>query len=184
MKRVIKCVSLVISLVCLVLFLSFPVVCLEYSDNVPNYVNEKGNFYIEVATSQIGAGTILLSNNYKFDYLSTYGSTEQLYNTTNSTISGYIYTTNNNYYQIRFTSLDTAQYYITGSGIGGNYGWQDLTITKLVSTNGSILGDNGIKVYSVSDSDKIIITILIVTVSLVLFGYVILLLFNRKGERY
>lgn len=159
-KKVIKCVSLLICLVCLLLCCVCPVVALDYSENSPSYIREKGNFYIEISSVELGTGTILLANNYRVDILSTYGNSQQLYNTTSSTISGYLYTTSNNYYQIRFTSLNTPQYYVQGTGI--NYGWQDLTINQLVSTNGSIKGDNGIKVYFYSDFEKILISAIII----------------------
>lgn len=185
MKRVIQCVSLVICFLCLGLFLSFPADCLDYSNSYPSYLKEKGNFFIEVGTVELGRGSIILANNYKVDNLSTYGNTSELYNTLSSTISGYFLTQNGTYYQLRFTTLDTAQYYLSGSGIGGNYGWQDLTVQNLYSTNGSILGDKGVKVHFFTDFEKLLVTMFIVicTVSFVIGG--IKFIINlRKGSSF
>lgn len=184
-RGVFKCVSLLICLVCLLLCFVFPVACLDYSVNSPTYVKEKGNFYIEVQTSELGRGAILLANNYQVDILSTYGNTSELYNTLNSTLNGYFLTQNGTYHQLRFTTLSTAQYYIQSSGIGGTYGWQDLTITELYTTNGSILGSKGIKVRFFTDFEKLLLTSLIVvfTISFVLGGIKFIIKLKR-GDKY
>ena len=70
-KGVLKCASLVLCLVCLLHCFVFPVACLDYSANPPSYINYRC-FYIEVNTSQLGRGTIILPDNYKWDDISTY----------------------------------------------------------------------------------------------------------------
>ena len=174
MKVVKKCVSLLICLVCLVPFFVFQVECLDYSEDSPSYVSEVGNFYIEVSTVELGRGTLILPNNYKYDYISTYSSGNNLYNTYSSTISGYIKLQNGNSYQIRFQGFSSAQYN-SGSGVG--YGYQDLTVNALYTTNGSILGTNGIKVYNIPDSDRILISVVLVAMLVYLvFGSVTFIL--------
>lgn len=179
MKRVIKCVSLLICSVFLLLCFVFPVACLDYSADSPSYISESGNFYIEVNTVEIGRGTIILPNNYKYDYLSTYDNSDELYNSTSSTLNGYIITTRGNRYQCRFSSFSPAQYYL-GTGVG--YGWQDLSISELYTSNGSILGSNGQKVYNVPDSDRIIISIVIIACLLYLIFTAVVMILRKRSD--
>ena len=178
MKKVNKCVILLICLVCLLHCFVYQAVCLEYSADSP--IGYKGNFYIQVGTTELGNCIIVLPNTYKFDYLSTYSDSLKLYNTMNSTLSGYVFTSNNNY-PLRFTALNTAQYQTTS---GYQTTWNDLTINSLVKTNGSILGENGIKVYNVSDSDKIIITLLTISLVSVFVISFLTFVFNHKRSDY
>lgn len=175
-KGFLKCVGLLICSVFLLLCCAFPSVCLDYSEDSPSYVPEKGNFYIQVSTTELGSCTFLLPNNYKADILSTRGNTLQLYNTTMSTINGYVLTSSGVYYRLRFNALDTAEYYTSTS-----YGtWNDLTVSQLLTSNGSILGSNGQKVYLLSDFEKIIISCVIVLLTLI-FGCNIVIMFKRRG---
>ena len=172
-----------ILLMCLVLLLHcfvFQVACLEYSTDNP--IGYKGNFFIQVTTSELGNCVIILPNTYKYDYLSTYSNTYHLYNTTNSTISGQVIViSSNTSYPCRFTALNQAQYQTTS---GYQTTWNDLTITSLTKTNGSILGDNGIKVYNVSDSDRIIISLFIIALISVYVISFLGFVFNRKRGDY
>ena len=183
MKRVIKCINLVLCLVLLALFCVCPCECLDYSADSPSYITKSGCFYIEVQTSQLGHCTIILPSNYQFDLISTYKNSDVLYNTTSGTMSGTVITASGDTYNFRFQAFSNAQYY-RPNDIGTSYTWSTLTINRLVSTNGSILGTNGIKVYNIPDSDKIIISVVLVSSLLyIIFGSVILI-FNKRGSRY
>ena len=178
-KGVLKCASLVLCLVCLLHCFVFPVACLDYSANPPSYINYRC-FYIEVNTSQLGRGTIILPDNYKWDDISTYNNSTQLINKTSGTLTGRFVTQGGTTYSFRFSAFNTPQYQTTSNGIST---WTALTVTQLYTTNGSIDGNNGIKVYNVADSDKIFITILIIGVFfMVLFNSLIFILNRRRGD--
>lgn len=177
MKRVIyKCVGLVICSVFLLLCFVFPSACLDYSEDSPSYVPEKSNFYIEVTTSELGNCTLILPNDYIENIISTRGTGVQLYNTTMSTLNGYVLTSSGTYYRLRFSALDTPDYY-TNTQYGQ---WTDLTITQLKTSNGSISGANGQKVYILSDFQKIIISCVIVLLTMIFLCNVVII-FKRRG---
>ena len=179
-KGVIKCASLVLCSVCLLHCLGFRAECLDYSANAPSYLNYNDVFYIEVNTSQLGRGTIMLPDNYKFDNITTANNSYQLFNKTSGTMSGRFITQNGTSYSFRFSAFSSGQYQTSSGGVST---WTGLTVTQLYTTNGSIDGNNGLKVYNVADSDKIMITILIIGVFfMVLFNSLLFILNRKRGD--
>ena len=114
-----------------------PAYAVEYGTQFPGYVPISGGAFIETQSS-LGKITFVCPNNFKDDYFGFSGNGFNICNISNSTISGYIYTTSGASYQARFTSFGTLQY---RTGTSGYYEYLDVTITDILNTNVNFIDD-------------------------------------------
>ena len=157
----------IISIFVVVLVLSFsvlPCFAVEYSTKFPSYVPISGGAFIEVESS-LGKITFICANNFKNGYFGFSGNGNNICNISNSTISGYIFTTSGNSYQARFTSLGTLEYRTSS---GSYYEYRDVTITKILNTNVTFIDDKGDRQtdnYFLSKENILLYTLLFVCTS-------------------
>lgn len=135
MKKIISIFAVFLVLV----FSILPCFAVEYSTVFPLYVPISGGAFFEVE-STFGKITFICANNYKNNYFGFSGSGNNICNVTNSTVSGYIYTTSGKSYQARFTSLGTLEYRTDNTSY---YEYRDITITKILNTNVTFIDDKG-----------------------------------------
>ena len=105
MKKIISIFAVFLVLV----FSVLPCFAVEYSTDFPSYVPISGGAFFEVKSS-IGQITFVCPNNFKNGYFGFSGNGNNICNISNSTVSGYIYTTSGNSYQARFTSFGNLEY--------------------------------------------------------------------------
>lgn len=115
-------------------FLSVFAVCLllvipasAYTDSPPSNAPFTGSCYISCDTSQFGSIDIFLPVTYQSGYLSFDG---QLFNVTNSTVSGIFYDGGTEY-SFRCSSWSTPQY----REVDGGYTWADLNVYNIDYSN-------------------------------------------------
>lgn len=142
----IKKEKLSLSLVVAVLMLwlsAFPSFAIEYNNSYPFYLPYVGAKYVEVESSTLGRGSLVLSASVPDSYISVGRSSNNLYNNTSSTLSGIFRTRNGTDYSIRFPAFSTPQYYTAGTY---NPVYNELVITEIYNTN--------IKFVDYNNSDK------------------------------
>ena len=168
----------IISIFAVVLVLSFsalPCFAVEYSTEFPSYVPISGGAFFEVKSS-LGQITFVCPNNFKNGYFGFSGTGNNICNISNSTISGYIFTSSGNSYQARFTSLGTLEYRTSS---GSYYEYRDVTITEILNTNVTFIDDKGDRQtdnYFLSKENIFLYTLLFVCASCSVLG----LFFSRK----
>ena len=171
MKKIIS-----IFAVLLVLFFSvLPCFALEYSTDFPSYVPISGGAFFEVKSS-LGQITFVCPNNFKNGYFGFSGNGNNICNISNSTVSGYIFTSSGSSYQARFTALGTLEYRTSS---GSYYEYRDVTITEILNTNVTFIDDKGDRQtdnYFLSKEDIFLYTLLLVCASCSVLG----LFFSRK----
>lgn len=156
-------------------FSALPCFAVEYSIDFPSYVPISGGAFFEVKSS-LGQITFVCPNNFKNGYFGFTGSGNNICNISNSTVSGYIYTTSGNSYQARFTSLGTLEYRTSS---GSYYEYRDVTITDILNTNVTFIdekGDRQTDNYFLSKENIFLYTLLFVCASCSVLG----LFFSRK----
>lgn len=150
-----------------------------YQSDFPSYCPINGGAWAEVTTSQ-GDACIVVQRNYISDIFSFYGNQGyNILNTSNSTVSGYIYFknatnyyTNPTYLQCRFQSFGTLEIYVPySSNYGTRYEWQSLNTDKVLNTNiafddSSSDRQNNSYVYTVSEKLQIILVCLVISLLL------------------
>lgn len=171
MKKIISTFAVALVLA----FSAFPCFAVEYSTEFPSYVPISGGAFFEVKSS-FGQITFICPNNYKNNYFGFSGSGNNICNVTNSTVSGYIYTTSGKSYPARFTSLGTLEYRTDNSSY---YEYKDITITEILNTNVTFVDDKGDRQtdnYFLSKENIFLYTLLLVCASC----SVLSLFFSRK----
>lgn len=171
MKKIISIFAVVLVLV----FSVLPCFAVEYSTDFPSYVPISGGAFFEVKSS-LGQITFVCPNNFKNGYFGFSGNGNNICNISNSTVSGYIYTTSGNSYQARFTSLGNLEYRTSS---GSYYEYIDVTITEILNTNVTFIDDKGDRQtdnYFLSKENIFLYTILLVCASCSVLG----LFFSRK----
>lgn len=171
MKKIISIFSVVLVLV----FSSLPCFAVEYSTDFPSYVPISGGAFFEVKSS-LGQITFFCPNNFKNGYFGFSGNGNNICNISNSTVSGYIYTSTGNSYQARFTALGTLEYRTSS---GSYYEYRDVTITEILNTNVTFIDDKGDRQtdnYFLSKEDIFLYTLFLVCASC----SVLSLFFSRK----
>lgn len=135
-----KCKKLIF-IVSLMLILSIPITSYaeDYGTDYPNYIPYSGGAYIEVQ-STLGRGSLVFQDTYKNNYFGFYGTGYNLFNISNSTITGRYININGTEYQVRFSSFNTAQYYYNQGTVRE---WRDLVITKIYNTNCTFIDYTG-----------------------------------------
>lgn len=103
----------------------------EYGTDYPKYIPYSGGAYIEVQ-STLGRGSLVFQDTYKNNYFGFYGSGYDVFNISNSTITGQFITANGTTYQARLTSFNSIQYYYSQGTVRE---WRDLLTTKIYNTN-------------------------------------------------
>lgn len=114
----------------LLLMFSLPSFATAYPNNFPSdKTGITGGCYIvaHVGNSEV---TIILPVSYRNNYFS-FATNGELFNITNSTLSGKLYY-NNQLYNIRWQAWSTAQFYYPS---GAYYQWTDITIANVTDTN-------------------------------------------------
>lgn len=171
MKKIISFFAVFLVLV----FSALPCFAVEYSTQFPSYVPISGGAFFEVKSS-LGQITFVCPNNFKNGYFGFSGTGNNICNISNSTVSGYIFTTSGNRYQARFTSLGNLEYR-TNAGSFSEY--QDVTITEILNTNVTFVDDKGDRQtdnYFLSKENIFLYTLLFVCASCSVLG----LFFSRK----
>lgn len=111
--------------------LSVPALAYTYGSSYPDYLPFVGAHYIEVQSS-LGRGSIIVSTTVPDRSLSVSSINSNIYNTTNSNISGVFRTENGSDYSIRFPSFSYPEYAVTS---GYNTSWTPLTVSQILNTN-------------------------------------------------
>lgn len=171
MKKIISIFAVFLVLV----FSSLPCFAVEYSTEFPSYVPISGGAFFEVKSS-LGQITFVCPNNFKNGYFGFSGNGNNICNISNSTVSGYIYTTSGNSYQARFTALGTLEYRTSS---GSYYEYRDVTITEILNTNVTFIDDKGDRQtdnYFLSKESIFLYTLLLVCTACSVLG----LFFSRK----
>lgn len=171
MKKIISIFAVVLVLV----FSALPCFAVEYSTDFPSYVPISGGAFFEVKSS-LGQITFVCPNNFKNGYFGFTGNGNNICNISNSTVSGYIFTSSGKSYQARFTALGTLEYRTSS---GSYYEYLDVTITEILNTNVTFIDDKGDRQtdnYFLSKEDIFLYTILFVCASCSVLG----LFFSRK----
>lgn len=171
MKKIISIFAVFLVLV----FSALPCFAVEYSTKFPSYVPISGGAFFEVKSS-LGQITFVCPNNFKNGYFGFSGNGNNICNISNSTVSGYIYTTSGSSYQARFTALGTLEYRTSS---GSYHEYRDVTITEILNTNVTFIDDKGDRQtdnYFLSKEDIFLFTLLFVCTSCSVLG----LFFSRK----
>ena len=171
MKKIISIFAFLLVLV----FSALPCFAVEYSTKFPSYVPISGGAFFEVKSS-LGQITFVCANNFKNGYFGFSGNGNNICNISNSTVSGYIYTTSGSSYQARFTALGTLEYRTSS---GSYYEYRDVTITEILNTNVTFIDDKGDRQtdnYFLSKENILLYTLLLVCASCSVLG----LFFSRK----
>ena len=171
MKKIISIFAVVLVFV----FSALPCFAVEYSTDFPSYVPISGGAFFEVKSS-LGQITFVCPNNFKNGYFGFSGNGNNICNISNSTVSGYIYTSTGNSYQARFTSLGTLEYRTSS---GSYYEYRDVTITEILNTNVTFIDDKGDRQtdnYFLSKENIFLYSLLFVCASCSVLG----LFFSRK----
>ena len=170
-----KKIILIFAVVLVLLFSALPCFAVEYSTDFPSYVPISGGAFFEVKSS-LGQITFVCPNNFKNGYFGFSGTGNNICNISNSTVSGYIYTSSGSSYQARFTALGTLEYRTSS---GSYYEYRDVTITEILNTNVTFIDDKGDRQtdnYFLSKEDIFLYTLLLVCASCSVLG----LFFSRK----
>lgn len=163
----------------MLIFSVVPCFAVEYGTEFPSYVTYSGGAYFEVK-STLGQIAFVCPNTYKSGYFGFIGSGNNICNLSNSTVSGYIYTTSGTSYSARFSSLGTLQYRTDSSSY---YEWQDITITEILNTNVTFVdekGDRQTDNYFLDKEDIFLYSLLFVIVACSVLG---LFLPKKRGSR-
>lgn len=171
MKKIISIFAVVLVLV----FSALPCFAVEYSTKFPSYVPISGGAFFEVKSS-LGQITFVCPNNFKNGYFGFSGNGNNICNISNSTVSGYIFTSSGNSYQARFTALGTLEYRTSS---GSYYEYRDVTITEILNTNVTFIDDKGDRQtdnYFLSKENIFLYSLLFVCASCSVLG----LFFSRK----
>lgn len=130
-----KIIKLTLLLVTLIYCMSIYTVAYgaEYENNYPQNSDLSGGAYIE-AESSLGTVTVIFPYNSKDNTWGFVGSgISRVCNLTNTTLNGYVYTANGQYYTLRAPSFETIEYRTNDSW--GSSSYQDLIISKILNTN-------------------------------------------------
>lgn len=171
MKKIISIFAVLLVLV----FSALPCFAVEYSTDFPSYVPISGGAFFEVKSS-LGQITFVCPNNFKIGYFGFSGNGNNICNISNSTVSGYIFTSSGNSYQARFTALGTLEYRTSS---GSYYEYRDVTITEILNTNVTFIDDKGDRQtdnYFLSKENIFLYSLLFVCASFSVLG----LFFSRK----
>ena len=171
MKKIISIFAVLLVLV----FSALPCFAVEYSTDFPSYVPISGGAFFEVKSS-LGQITFVCPNNFKNGYFGFSGNGNNICNISNSTVSGYIFTSSGNSYQARFTALGTLEYRTSS---GSYYEYRDVTITEILNTNVTFIDDKGDRQtdnYFLSKENIFLYSLLLVCASCSVLG----LFFSRK----
>ena len=171
MKKIISIFAVLLVLV----FSVLPCFAVEYSTKFPSYVPISGGAFFEVKSS-LGQITFVCPNNFKNGYFGFSGNGNNICNISNSTVSGYIFTSSGSSYQARFTALGTLEYRTSS---GSYYEYRDVTITEILNTNVTFIDDKGDRQtdnYFLSKENIFLYTLLFVCASCSVLG----LFFSRK----
>lgn len=109
-----------------------PAYAMTYNNDFPDYVPYAGGAYIEVESSSFQKCTLVFPINSQKYSISFLGSSDSdIVNITNSTISGYLYTSTGTQYTVRMATLSGVEYRTNSYP----YDWNDLDITQILNTN-------------------------------------------------
>lgn len=163
----------------ILIFSVVPCFAVEYGTEYPSYVPYSGGAFFEVK-STIGQITFVCPNTYQSNYFGFVGSGNNICNLSNTTVSGYIYTTSGTDYSARFTALGKLQY---RTGSSSYYEWQDITITEVLNTNVIFVdekGDRQTDNYFFTKENILLYSLLFVIASCSVLG---LFLPKKRGAR-
>lgn len=122
-RRLLVCLSLVCVL--------FVVPCFAYEDRPPEDAPFVGSAYISCVSDALGAIDVYLPITYRVGFFGVDG-TGNLFNVSNTSISGVLYTAAGREYQFRCQSWSAPQYRDQN---GNDHTYYDLEITDILSSN-------------------------------------------------
>lgn len=127
-----KILSVFLCSVALLTVFVFPASAKTYNDEFPSYIPSSGGTYCEFKNSTFQRCAFVVPIDFqKHSFSFADNSASNVFNHTRSTISGYLYTSNGERYDCRFTSQSTLEYRTNGS-----YNqWQSLPMGEILNTN-------------------------------------------------
>lgn len=117
--------------------LLFILPCAAYDDTEPSDAPFVGSCFITANTHSLGVVDIYLPVSFQSGFLG-YDSSGDLFNVSNSTISGVLYDARGNEYSFRCSSWSAPQY--RSSGVTGNT-YHDLDVIEVISSNVQIASE-------------------------------------------
>jgi len=119
-------------------FVCLATVGYAYGSTPPSNPRVSGACFIDCRTVELGRVTLYFPVTYQYDCL-TYSSSGNLFNLTNSTITGFYYDSSSvgdSQLAVRFTSFNEPEYrYAYENGNYISYTYDNLTITEILNTN-------------------------------------------------
>lgn len=168
----------------LIICLAFQGMCSDLSSALPDYLNHSSGSFVECETN-LGKGVFVLPIS-TFENTIGFTRSGNLYNISNSTVSGLFITSNGTEYNVRAQSLNCFQYQSDNTSWGGTY--IDITVESVLSTNINIydyFGENDIVHYSFSNFELIVVSMLVFIGFCCFFSFIRNLYYFLKGsDRY
>lgn len=156
----IKClISSVIFILLFIVSLCFPTYAAEYGKQYPAYLKQSAACFVECQTN-LGKGTVVLPQNYQYNYIGFSGKGSNIMNLQSSSISGQFVLENGTSYEVRASGFSTFQYYYSNGNWGSYY---DLTVSQIYNTNVQFTdeqGDRGNIIYNFSNYQKFVVILL------------------------
>lgn len=139
--------------------LCFPTYAADYGRQYPPYLKQSAACFVECQTN-LGKGTVVLPQNYQYNYIGFSGKGSNIMNLQSSSISGQFVLENGTSYEVRASGFSTFQYYDSNGNWGSYY---DLTVSQIYNTNVQFAddqGDRGNVIYNFSNYQKFIVVLL------------------------
>lgn len=132
-----------ITLFSLLAVLFIPCSAATYSDEIPYYVNYSGGAFFEVYDENLGTVTCIFPVEFKTDTFAfnghDVGSADNFVNVTNSTVNGYIITSNGTTYSVSAARYDMLRYRIS---TGYDYTYLKPRLSSMTRTNISFMTED------------------------------------------
>lgn len=171
--RKIKClIYSVIFTLGFIVSLCFPAYAAEYGRQYPAYLKQSAACFVECQTN-LGKGSIVLPQNYQYNYLGFSGQGSNIMNLQSSSISGQFVQENGTSYEVRASGFSTFQYYYSNGSWGSYY---DLTVSQIYNTNIQFTDeqdDRGNIIYNFSNFQKFLLVICTLLLSLIFVSFMI-----------
>lgn len=153
----------------------------DYDMLIPSYVPYSGGAFFEVYDSNLGKVSCVFPLDFQNGTFGFNGSGTNIYNLTNSTINGYVVTSNGTVYTARAQRLSYVEYRL--STTTSTYTALSPDMTTLKASNINFVTDNP-ELYNDSyfNRDNYIVTML--TLLAVFEGAGVLIALLRRGHKY
>lgn len=169
--------SLQLMLSCLLL----PTSAISYNTELPSYVPYSGGAFFEVFDENLGTVACVFPVDFQNNTFGFNSAGTHVYNLTNSTVNGYVVTTDGSIYTARASRLSVVEYRV--STVSGTYTAIDAKKGSMLASNINFITDDP-ALYNDSyfNRDNFIIVLLVI-LCICEASNVLLSLF-RRGHRY